>query len=88
MASVGASPRGLPHPKKLVWRPGSQGRLGCLKSGHRCLSGVELVLGLHQECPEVVKLMIGLYHMSQGGNQGEFWDGGASMWASPCEFWW
>ena len=22
------------------------------------------------------------------GNQKEFQDGGASVWASPCEFWW
>ena len=28
----------------------------------------------------------GVYHVSQGGNQGEFRDDRASMWASPCEF--
>ena len=72
MASVGASPRGLPHPKELVWRPSSQGRLGCPKSGHGypksghgCSGGVELVLGLHQECPGVVKLVMGLHHVNQ-----------------------
>ena len=74
---------------------GSQGRLGCPKSGHRCpgrhhgcLSGMELMLGLHQEYPRMVKLVMGLHHVSQGGNQEEFGDGGASVWASPCEFWW
>ena len=46
------------------------------------------VLGLHQECPRVVKLVMGLHHVSQGGKQGEFQDGGASVWASPCEFRW
>ena len=43
------------------------------RSGHGCLSGVELVLGLHQECSRVVKLVIELHHVSQGGiEQGEF----------------
>ena len=93
MASVGASPWGLPHPRKPVWRPSFQGRLGCSKSGHGCpgrhhvcpesghgcLGGVELVLGLHQECPRMVKLVMGLHHVSQGSNQGEFRNGGASM---------
>ena len=46
------------------------------------------MLGLHQEFPEVVKLVMGLHHMSLGSNQGEFRDGGTSMWASPCEFRW
>ena len=46
------------------------------------------MLGLHQECPRVVKSMIELHHVSQGGKQGEFRDGGASMWASLCEFRW
>ena len=73
----------------------SQGRLGCLKcghgcpeSGHGCPGGMELELGLHQECPGMVKLVMALHHMSQGGNQGEFRDGGASVWASPYEFRW
>ena len=102
VASVGTSPWGLPHPREPVWRPDSQGRLRCpisghgcpgrhhrcSKSGHRCPGGVELVLGLHQECPGVVKLMMELQHMSQGSNQGEFWDGGASVWASSCGFRW
>ena len=78
MASIGASPWGLPHPRELVWRSGSQGRLGCPKSGHRCPSGVELVL-LHQECLGVVKLMMELHHVNQGGNHGEFRNGGASV---------
>ena len=30
----------------------------------------------------------GAPHVSQGGKQGEFQDGGASVWASPCEFRW
>ena len=30
----------------------------------------------------------GAYNVSQGGNQMEFRDGGASMCASPCEFRW
>ena len=62
-----------------MWRPGFQGRLWCSKSGyggpgsgHGCPGGMDLVLGLH--------------HVSQRGNQGEFGDGGASIWASPCEF--
>ena len=46
------------------------------------------MLRLHQECPGVVKLVMELYHVSQGGKQGEFRDGGASVWASPCEFRW
>ena len=32
-----------------------------------CPDGVELVLGLHQECPGVVKLVMELHHVSQGG---------------------
>ena len=86
VASVGALPWGLPHSRKPMWRLGFQRRLGCpksshgcLRSGHGCLGGVELVLELHQECPGVVKLMMVLHHMSQGGNQGEFRDGGASV---------
>ena len=66
----------------------SKERLGCPKSGHGCPGGVELVLGLHQECPEVVKLVIELHHASQGGKQGEFWDGGASVWVSPYDYRW
>ena len=62
--------------------------LNTCPSGHRCPDGVELVLRLHQECPKVVKLVMELHHVSQGGNQGEFRDGGASVWASPCEFQW
>ena len=95
VASVGASPWGLLHPKWLVWRSGSQERLGCPKSGHEypgsghgCPDGVELVLGLHQECPGVVKLVMGLHHVSQGGKQGEFRDGEANIWDSPCKFQW
>ena len=78
-----------------MWRPGSQGWLGCPKSGHgcpgsghRCLGGVELVLALHKECLGVMKLVMELHHVSQGGMQGKFRDGGASVWASPCEFRW
>ena len=46
------------------------------------------MLGLHQKCPGVVKLVMELHHVSQGGKQGEFRDGGASVWASPYEFRW
>ena len=46
------------------------------------------MFGLYQECPGVVKLVMELHHVSQGGKQGEFRDGGASVWASPYEFWW
>ena len=46
------------------------------------------MLELHQECPGVVKLVMELHHVSQGGKQEEFRDGGASVWASPCEFRW
>ena len=46
------------------------------------------MLRLHQEYPGVVKLVMELYNVSQGGKEGEFRDGGASVWASPCEFWW
>ena len=49
---------------------------------------MELVLELHQECPKVVKLVMRFYHVSQGSKKGEFWDGEASVWASPCEFQW
>ena len=38
--------------------------------------------------PGVVKLVMELHHVSQGGKQGELRDGGASVWASPCEFRW
>ena len=61
---------------------------GCSGSGYGCPSGVELVLRLHQECPGVVKLVMEFHHVSQGGKQGEFPDGGASVWASPYEFRW
>ena len=78
-----------------MWRLCSQGRLGCSKSGHgcpgsghKCPRGEEQVLGLYQECPRVVKLVMELHHVSQGSNQGEFRDGKASVWASPCEFRW
>ena len=77
-----------------MWRPDSQGWLEGSKSGHGCPikyhgcpGGVELVLGLHQECSRVVKLVMELHHVSQGGKQGESGDDGASVWASPCEFW-
>ena len=33
------------------------------KDGHGCLDGMELVLGLYQECPGVVKLVIELHHV-------------------------
>ena len=46
------------------------------------------MLRLHQECPRVVKLVMELHDVSQGGNQVEFQDDEASVWASPCEFWW
>ena len=46
------------------------------------------MLGLHQECPEVVKLVMELHHVSQGGKQGELRDGGASVCASPRKFRW
>ena len=62
-----------------MWRPCYQGRLGCPKSGHGCPGRVELVLGLHQECPMVVKLVIEFHHVSQGGKQGEFRDGEANV---------
>ena len=93
VAYVGATPWGLPHLKELVWRSGSQKRLGCLKSGHGfpgrhhgCPgnghgypSGVELVLKLHQVCAGVVKLVMELHHVNQGGKEGEFRDGGANV---------
>ena len=46
------------------------------------------MLGLHQECSGVVKLVMELHHGSQGGKQGELQDGGASVWALLCEFRW
>ena len=95
VACVGASPWRLPHPREPVWRPCYQGWLGCPKGGHGCPgrqhgcpSGVQLVLGLHHEYRGVVKLVMELHRISQGGKQGKLQDGGASMWASPCEFWW
>ena len=51
------------------------------------LSRMARVLGLHQECPRVVKLVMKFHHVSQGGNQEKFRDG-ANVWASPCEFRW
>ena len=88
VANVGASPWGLPHPREPVWRPCYQGRLEGPKSGHGCPGGVEIVLGLHQECSGVVKLVMKLHHVSQGGKQGEFWDDGANVWALLCKFQW
>ena len=61
---------------------------GCPGSGHGYPRGVELVLGLYQECPGVVKLVIKLHHVSQGGKQGKFRDGGPSVWTLHCEFRW
>ena len=86
VACVGASPWELPHLRELVWRPCYQEWLRCPKSGHGCPGGMELVLELHQEYPRVVKLVMELHHVSEGGKQGEFWDGGACVWALPCEF--
>ena len=45
-------------------------------------------VGTSLRVSRVVKLVMELHHVSQGGKQGEFWDGGASVWASPCEFRW
>ena len=45
VACVGSSPWGLPHPREPVWRPDSQGWLGCFKSGHGCPER-------HHGCPE------------------------------------
>ena len=70
MASIEASPRGLPHPKKPKWRPSFQRRLECPKSGHGCLGRVKLILRLHQECPGVMKLVMQLYYVSQGAIKG------------------
>ena len=42
---------------------------------------VVLPLGLHQECHGVVKLVMELHYVSQGGKQGEFGDDGASVWS-------
>ena len=44
------------------------------------------MLGFHEECLGVVKLVMELHHVTQGSNQGEFQDGGASVWDSSCEF--
>ena len=44
------------------------------------------MLELHQECLKVVKLVMELHHMNQGGDQGELWNRGATMWALSCEF--
>ena len=34
----------------------------------------------------MVELVCGLHHVSSGGDQRKIRDGGASVWASPCEF--
>ena len=39
------------------------------------------MLGLHQECLGVVKIVMELHRMSQGGKQREFRDGGGNVWA-------
>ena len=54
--------------------------MGVMGRHHGCPGGMELVLRLHQECPRMVKLVMELHHMSQGSNQKEFQDGGASVW--------
>ena len=46
------------------------------------------MLELYQECPRVMKLVMELHHVSQGGKQEEFRDGEASVGASPYEFRW
>ena len=46
---------------------------------------MKLVLELHQEYPGVVKLVMGLHHMSQWSDQREFSDGRANMWSLLCE---
>ena len=81
VASIVASLWELSHPREPVWRPGFQERLGCPNSGYGCL-------GRHLGCLDGVKLVLGLHHVSQGGDQGKFLDGEASVWASPCEFQW
>ena len=45
-------------------------------------------VGASSRMSQVVKLVMELYHVSQGGKQGEFRDSRASVWASPCEYWW
>ena len=64
MVSIGASLWRLLHPWELVWRPNFQQRLGFSKNGHGCHSGLELVLGLHEEYHKVVKLIMELHHMT------------------------
>ena len=51
MATVGASPWGLPYPRELVWRLGSQGRLGCPKSGHNVPGDTMGDLGVAMDVP-------------------------------------
>ena len=53
---------------------------------------VKLVLGLYHRCLKnlhgyfgIVKLVIGLHHVNQGGDHREFWNGEANIWASPYE---
>ena len=78
MANIGVSPRALCHLWEPMCRSDSYERLKCPKSGHgvlgvaMCLGMMKLILRFHQECPRVVKLVMGLHHVNQEGNQRKF----------------
>ena len=69
---------GTPTPNGAGVEVGFPRKARCPKSGHAYPGGVELMLGLHQKCPRVVNLVMKLHHVSQRGNQGEFWIRGAT----------
>ena len=50
-----------------MWKASFKKKLGCSKSGHGHFNRVKLVLGLHQECLRVVKLVMEHHHMSLKG---------------------
>ena len=65
-----------------------------LRLHQECPGVVKLVMELHhvsqgasKGSSGMVELVCGLHHVNSGRDQGKFLSGGATAWASPCEFW-
>ena len=59
----------------------------CLESGHGCPKVVKLILRPYYRYSKVMKLILRLHLVSQGGHKREFQSGEASVWASPQKSW-